>query len=213
MSKSKTILFYMCGRSGSGKDSILKRLLKSDLSITPIIPTTTRAMRVGEKEGVEYYFQTKEKFFEFEKEGKLLTYLTVNVFDENENPKVDYYGYPKPTNQVSILTGPWDIMMRIMNENPNTDEFELVPIYIMPEHEYELLYRVMKREMRNPKPKIREVARRFCADQEVYPKTKEEAASIIGKDKVIINIDLEEAVQEVNQLIRNTLKKEGILYE
>lgn len=207
---NKKILFYLCGRSGSGKDSILKRLLKQNLHIKPVIPYTTREMRVGEKEGVEYFFMNNDKFFELEKAGKLLDYKTYHVFNSKDEAVDHHYGYPKPTDQISILTGPWDAYLDIREKNPDTMEFRLIPIYIAPEHEWELLYRVIKRESRNNPPKYKEVARRFCADQEVYPKT-EEMKDIIGSENVIININLDESVMKLNQLIYKYLKEENVL--
>lgn len=208
MSKMKTILFYICGRSGSGKDTIVKRILKENHDISLNAPITTRAMRVGEKDGVEYIFLTKEKFMKYKNSGKLLSDAVFHVYNANEEMQDDYYGYPAPSDQISITSGPWVILEDIRTNHPNTDEFKLIPIYIMPEHEYELLYRVMKRELRNPKPKIKEVARRFCADHEVYPKSVDEAISRICDTKVVVNIDLEKAIQEVHNIIQTTLKEE-----
>ena len=56
----------------------------------------------------------------------------------------------------------------------------------------------------------KEVARRFCADQEVYPKT-EEMKMLIGSENVIININLDESVMKLNQLIYKYLKEENVL--
>lgn len=207
---NKQILFYLCGRSGSGKDSVRKRLLKMNPEIKLIVPYTTREMRVGEKEGVEYFFMDNDKFFENERAGKFLDYKTYHVFNSKDKAVDHHYGYPKPTDPISILTGPWDVYLDIRNKNPDTDNFRLVPIYLTPEYEYELLYRVIKRESRNNPPKFREVARRFCADQEVYPKI-EEIKSIIGDENVIINIDLDKSVEALNALIQKYLKEENML--
>lgn len=207
---NKKILFYLCGRSGSGKDSVRKRLLKLNPNIKLIVPYTTREMRVGEQEGVEYFFMDNDKFFENEKAGKLLDYKTYHVFNSKDKAVDHHYGYPKPIDPISILTGPWDAYVDIRNKNPDTEEFKLIPIYITPEHEYELLYRVIKRESRNNPPKFREVARRFCADQEVYPKI-EEMKSIIGEENVIININLDDSVTSINDLICKYLKEENML--
>ena len=50
-------IFCIVGKSSSGKDTIYKRLLKiNSLKIKKIIPYTTRPIRQGEKEGVEYHF-------------------------------------------------------------------------------------------------------------------------------------------------------------
>ena len=48
---------------GVGKDTILKQVLKDMDDVKPIISTTTRPMRKGETEGVEYYFIDDTEFF------------------------------------------------------------------------------------------------------------------------------------------------------
>ena len=49
-------LFYVMGKSASGKDTIYKRLLKEMPELETATLYTTRPMRDGEKDGVEYYF-------------------------------------------------------------------------------------------------------------------------------------------------------------
>ena len=49
-------IFYLMGKSASGKDSIYKRLRSVYPELKSIVLYTTRPMRAGEQEGVEYYF-------------------------------------------------------------------------------------------------------------------------------------------------------------
>ena len=56
-------LFCLLGYSSVGKDTILKQVLKDIDDVKPIISTTTRPMRKGETEGVEYYFIDDTEFF------------------------------------------------------------------------------------------------------------------------------------------------------
>ena len=60
--KAKKI-FTLLGYSSVGKDTILKQVLKDMDDVKPIISTTTRPMRKGETEGVEYYFIDDTEFF------------------------------------------------------------------------------------------------------------------------------------------------------
>ena len=60
--KAKKI-FALLGYSSVGKDTILKQVLKDMDDVKPIISTTTRPMRKGETEGVEYYFIDDTEFF------------------------------------------------------------------------------------------------------------------------------------------------------
>ena len=56
-------IFALLGYMGVGKDTILKQVLKDMDDVKPIISTTTRPMRKGETEGVEYYFIDDTEFF------------------------------------------------------------------------------------------------------------------------------------------------------
>ena len=56
-------IFALLGYMGVGKDTILKQVLKDMDDVRPIISTTTRPMRKGETEGVEYYFIDDTEFF------------------------------------------------------------------------------------------------------------------------------------------------------
>lgn len=55
-------IFCILGKSASGKDSIYKKLLEDPtLDLTPVIPYTTRPMREGEREGVDYHSWIREE--------------------------------------------------------------------------------------------------------------------------------------------------------
>ena len=59
------------GKSSSGKDTIYKRLLSDEtLSLRKIVTYTTRPIRVGETEGVEYFFINEDKVSKLSEEGK-----------------------------------------------------------------------------------------------------------------------------------------------
>lgn len=74
-------IFYIMGKSSSGKDTIYGRLLQDeDMQLKKIILYTTRPMREGEQDGREYHFVQKESFDTFYKQGRVIesrTYHTV----------------------------------------------------------------------------------------------------------------------------------------
>ena len=74
-------IFYIMGKSSSGKDSIYRKLeADEELGLERLVIYTTRPVRDGEKEGREYYFTDEKKLEEFKKNGKLIesrTYETV----------------------------------------------------------------------------------------------------------------------------------------
>ncbi len=58
----KGILIVISGPSGSGKGTVIKRLMELDRSFVYSVSATTRAPREGEKNGVNYYFIDKDDF-------------------------------------------------------------------------------------------------------------------------------------------------------
>jgi guanylate kinase len=84
MSKGK--LFVISGASGVGKSTVLKLVMAARKDLSFSVSATTRAPRVGEVEGVSYYFVTKEQFEEM---------IRQDAFLEYDAHAANYYGTPK----------------------------------------------------------------------------------------------------------------------
>ncbi|MFA6269505.1 MAG: guanylate kinase [archaeon] len=80
---AKPKLFIITGTSGAGKTTISNAIVSKVKNITKVITCTTRPMRKGEKDGVDYRFFTKEKFESFIRKDMLVEYA--KVYD-------NYYG-------------------------------------------------------------------------------------------------------------------------
>ena len=65
-------IFYVMGKSASGKDTIYKILRERLPQIRTVVPYTTRPIRAGERDGVEYYFVTGKRLADLEKQGKII---------------------------------------------------------------------------------------------------------------------------------------------
>ncbi len=86
-SPSKGLLVVVSAPSGCGKDTVLGELChREDVLISRSVSMTTRAMRSGEVDGVDYYFTTVDDF-----KNK----ITENYFIEYVNFGANFYGTPK----------------------------------------------------------------------------------------------------------------------
>ena len=85
MIKRMPILFILSGPSGVGKDALLKRMQSSNFPIKYVVTTTTRNIRPGEIDGVDYLFISQETFQLWVRQKKFLEYAEVYG---------NYYGVP-----------------------------------------------------------------------------------------------------------------------
>ena len=82
----KGLLIVLSGPSGVGKGTVRKRIFESnDVDFEYSISMTSRGMRPGEVDGVDYFFKTKEEFENLIQQGELLEYAK---YVDN------YYGTP-----------------------------------------------------------------------------------------------------------------------
>lgn len=78
MKKKK--IFVLIGKSASGKDTLFNKL-KDSLYFDPVISDTTRPMRPGERDGVEYNFISNDKFISGINDGKYVEYRKYHTVD------------------------------------------------------------------------------------------------------------------------------------
>jgi len=74
MSNKKGKLVVISAPSGTGKGTVISKLLKLQQDFTFSISATTRKPRSGETDGVEYFFISKERFKEMIKNNEFLEY-------------------------------------------------------------------------------------------------------------------------------------------
>lgn len=101
----KTEKIIVLGKSGSGKDFLMRKLVEKGL--TPCVKCTTRPMRKFEQQGITYNFIENENFTELINDGKFLTHQSFEVTPENSNPETWYYGITLEefnSKQVLIMT-------------------------------------------------------------------------------------------------------------
>ena len=189
-------IFYIMGKSSSGKDTIYKRLLgDQELKLRNIILYTTRPMRQGEMPGREYYFVEDGTFQEFQKQGEIIearTYQTVYgpwIYFTADDGQIEL----EKRNYLGIGT-----LESYMNMKEYYGEKNLCPLYIEVE-DGERLKRAICREELQQEPKYAEMCRRFLADTEDF---SEENLKRAGITKRFSNIDLESCIKELKNCIQ-----------
>ena len=80
------LLIVISGPSGAGKGTICSNIRGEMPNLVYSVSMTTREPRVGEKEGINYFFRTKEEFEEMIRQDQLIEYAR---YVEN------YYGTPQ----------------------------------------------------------------------------------------------------------------------
>ena len=78
INEKKGAILILSGPSGCGKSTLLKEVYKDIADYYFSISTTTRAPRIGEKDGIDYFFVTKEEFEKDIENGDFLEYAKVH---------------------------------------------------------------------------------------------------------------------------------------
>ena len=188
-------IYYMMGKSSSGKDTIYKEIRKELPELKTLTLYTTRPMREGEKNGVEYHFVTDEVLEKYREEGKIIelrTYQT--VYGDWKYATIDD-GQINLSEMDYLMIGTLESYIKTKAYYGNEN---LVPLYIEVE-DGERLARALNRERSQKTPRYEEMCRRFLADQEDFSEEKIAAAGI---KKRFQNIDLEKCVEEIAQYIK-----------
>lgn len=186
-------IFLLMGKSSSGKDTLYKMLLEDEeLSLKTIIPYTTRPMRAGEQDGVEYYFCGEARLQELEASGKVVELRAYNTVHgvwkyftvDDGRVALDKNNY--------IYIGTLEAYLKIRDYYGKTN---VVPIYIEVEDGLRL-QRALDRERSQAVPKYEELCRRFLADAADFSEEKLKEAEI---EKRFINEELEETRQKIKE--------------
>lgn len=189
-------IYYMMGKSSSGKDTLFKEVKSVLPELRGITLYTTRPIREGEQDGVEYYFVSEDTLDTYEQAGKVIelrAYHTVHgvwKYATVDDGQVDLSG----GSYLAIGTlESYEKMLAYYGSE------KLVPLYIEVE-DGERLMRALMRERQQETPKYAELCRRFLADTEDFSEEKLQALGITRK---YINDDKTKCLEELIREIRN----------
>ena len=148
-------LFVISGPSGSGKTTSIKKIMQRE-----VVSFTTRKPRVGEVDGVDYIFTTKEEVDSLEEQGKLVERVeyagqSYGISGEELSQKtsegpafviVDLHGYQQVKelypNVISIFLSvdPEDARRRMEERGDNPENIEKRLISYRKELEHQIHY-------------------------------------------------------------------------
>ncbi len=189
-------IFYVMGKSASGKDTIYKRLRQSLPQMGTVVMYTTRPMRDGEENGREYHFTDREFLERVKKEGRLIECRTY----ETVCGPWDYFTVDD--GQIELESGSY-LMMGTLESYRKMREYYgaevLVPIYIQVEDGLRL-QRALDRERSQSHPNYSEMCRRFLADEQDF---SEENLAACGIDRRYENVELERCLGEIIEKVKN----------
>ncbi|MEW5820153.1 MAG: guanylate kinase [Cyanobacteriota bacterium] len=173
------------GPSGVGKGTIVKQILAKFNDIVLSVSATTRKIRPGERNGVEYYFKSVEEFKNLIDEGQMLEWA---IFADN------YYGTFKDAVKEKINEGK-DVILEIEVQGAMQVKDKLpesILIFIAPPSLEELKTRLVGRATETPEVVMKRL------------KIAEEELKTTNKFKYVVkNDNLELAIKEVENIILN----------
>lgn len=189
-------IYYLMGKSSSGKDTLYKELRKELPELRTLTLYTTRPVRDGERDGVEYFFVTKEVLDKYRREKRLIELRTYHtIYGDWHYATVDD-GQVELSEADYLVIGTLESYMKMKEYY---GEESLVPLYIEVE-DGERLQRALDRERQQETPKYDEMCRRFLADKEDF---SEENLSKAGITRRYYNIDKVQCLQKIKEEIQH----------
>lgn len=189
-------IYCMMGKSSSGKDTLYQKVLERLPQIHRVVPYTTRPIREGEQNGVEYHFVDDKQLAELETDGKIVELRAYNTVHGI------WKYFTVDDGQIDLEQGDY-LLIGTLETYEKIREYygaeHLVPIYIEVE-DGERLARALERERRQAVPKYKEMCRRFLADEEDFC---EENLKRLGIDKRYRNTDMETCLNEITGVMCN----------
>ena len=191
MREKKGILIVVSGFSGAGKGTLMKKLMQDYDNYALSISATTRQPRVGEEDGREYFFRTKEEFEKMIARDELIEYAR---YVEN------YYGTPKQYVMEQLEAGK-DVILEIEIQgalNIKKKFPDALLVFIVPPTAKDLKKRLIGRGTESAEV-IEKRLRRAA----------EESDGMDSYDYIVVNDDVDTCVEDLHSLIRSSHFKES----
>ena len=178
------LMLILSSPSGAGKTTISRAILASDDAIDMSISFTTRPMRPGETDGVDYHFIDEPTYHQRVEDGALLEHA--RVFDH-------FYGTPRAPVEEALTAGRdvlFDIDWQGAQQIKQTARDDVASVFILPPSVEELERRLSGRGSDSAET----VARRMA-------KAADEMSHWPEYDYVVVNRDKDESIAEVRAIL------------
>jgi len=178
------LMVVLSSPSGAGKTTLTRKLLADNPDMAMSVSATTRLPRPGEEEGKDYYFVDKTRFSELEAQGEFLEHA--KVFD-------NYYATPRGPVEEALSRGRdvvFDIDWQGAQQLTQAAADDIVKIFILPPNMRELEQRLRTRAQDSDSV----IAKRMS-------KSEAEISHWAEYDYVIVNEDVEKALEELRMII------------
>ncbi len=194
-------IFFLMGKSSSGKDTLYRSLRVEFPQLKPVVLYTTRPMREGEINGVDYYFIDEKTVSLLQSERKIIEIREYNTIHglwkymtvDDGSIDIESYHY--------LMIGTLESYSKIKEY---FGEDRLVPIYIEVD-DGERLIRAVKREQMQSRPKYAELCRRYLADEADFALCNLKAAGI---EYYYNNISKNKCLKKISEHISRVLEED-----
>ena len=177
-------IIVICGPSGTGKNKVINKLIQKGLPLEHSISTTTRKPRHGEVHDKDYYCLTHEDFIERINKNEFIEYA--QLLDHYYGTSIQEIERIRRNQRIPILDIDVQGALQIKNKTEN-----VITLFIAPPSLEELEKRLLSRNTET----MSEIQKRLAL-------AKEELTQKDLFDHVIINDQLDKAVEEINDLIK-----------
>ena len=195
-------IFYLIGKSSTGKDSLYNILIKdTDLNLLPVIRYTTRPIRDGETDGISYHFVDMDGYTGLKQSGCIIeeqVYHTVHG---------DWYYFTADDGGIDLDRNSY-LAIGVLESFAGTREYygkdKVIPIYVELDDGIRL-ERALKRERLPENGKYAEMCRRFLADADDF---REERITELGitQEARFENDDLNECAKRIKAWILKSIR-------
>lgn len=178
-------LFTISAPSGAGKTRLVKALIEEEPNLALSISHTTRPMRPGEQNGLDYHFVDHQAFTAMVEAGEFLEHA--QVFD-------NYYGTAQSSVEAQLAEGQdvlleidWQGAAQVRRLRP-----DVISIFILPPSKEVLLQRLRDRGQDSDEV----IARRMAA-------ARDEITHYAEADFLVVNDDFDTALADMLSIIRS----------